>query len=121
MPGTVKKEPRICGSGQDCIGRTAKRDLKIPLIIILSQQAKSNVFRNQQINSKADFSGKEAGGFMGLVVCGEMPVSMSKSPLLSEASWWSWSFPLLSRPDGTVQCHAEVLALIKKQDSCTDS
>lgn len=33
----------------------------------------------------------------------------------------SQSFPLMSQPDGTAQCHTEVLALVKKQDSCADS
>lgn len=76
---------------------------------------------SQQINSKAAFSGKEARVYVGLEVCGGLPASVSKSPLLSEASWWNGSFPLLSQPDGMVQCHAEVLALVKKQDSCADS
>lgn len=66
---------------------------------------------NQQANSKAGFSGEEAQGFLGLVACGGMPGSMSKSPLLSGASqWslsWSWSFPVLSLPGVTLQCHTE--------------
>jgi len=62
------------------------RDLKIPLSLS-HNKPRAMPSESQQITSKADCSGKKAGGFMGLLACGGMTVSMSKSPLLNEASW----------------------------------
>lgn len=42
---------------------------------------------SHELNSKADFLGKEARGFMGLVACGGTLVSMGKSMLLNDTSW----------------------------------
>lgn len=87
MPGTVKEELGICGLGQDYIDRTAKRYLKIPLIITFQNKPRAISSESKQINPKADFSGKEAKGFMGLGACGGRPLSLSKSSLLNEALW----------------------------------
>lgn len=66
--------------------KTEKEDWKI-ILIITCNKLRAMSSENQQADSKAGFSGEEAKACLAFVSCRGMPGSMSKSPLLSGASW----------------------------------
>lgn len=61
MPGTAKEELGICGFGQDCIGRTAKRYLKIPLIIAFCNKPRA-ISSESRLNLRQTFQERRQKG-----------------------------------------------------------